>query len=152
MTKDRFKLIPAVYVIVRHPDGHVLLGRRAGTGYQDGKYGLPAGHVDGDELATVAAARELLEETTLHVNPADLRFVHLLHRLSRDQVGQERLDIFFEADIWQGQPAIGEPDKCDSLEWFSPDALPDDIIPLVRGVLQHIENGVPYSELLTEPL
>ena len=50
-TKDRFKLIPAVYLILRRGD-EVLLLRRANTGYQDGKYSIIAGHLDGDELAT----------------------------------------------------------------------------------------------------
>ena len=50
MKKERFKLIPAVFLIFRRGD-EVLLLRRANTGYQDGKYGLVAGHLDGDELA-----------------------------------------------------------------------------------------------------
>lgn len=37
MSKDRFKLIPAVYLLLRQ-DNEVLLLRRANTGYQDGKY------------------------------------------------------------------------------------------------------------------
>ena len=54
--KERFKLIPAVYLLLRR-DEEVLLLRRANTGYQDGKYGLIAGHLDGDELGTVAMSR-----------------------------------------------------------------------------------------------
>lgn len=43
-TKERFKVVPAVYLVLRRGEG-VLLLRRANTGYQDGKYSLIAGHL-----------------------------------------------------------------------------------------------------------
>ncbi|HEX9153905.1 MAG TPA: NUDIX domain-containing protein [Candidatus Saccharimonadales bacterium] len=150
-TKERFKLIPAVYLLLRR-DNEVLLLRRAGTGYQDGKYSLVAGHLDGDELATEAMVREAMEEVCVKVDISDLRFVHIVHRLCRGQIGQERLDIFFEATKWQGDIAIGEPDKCDDLSWCPMDDLPEDIIPFVKHVLTDIANGVGYSEYAEEPL
>lgn len=57
MSKERFRLIVAVYLILRQ-NGKILLARRANTGYADGFYSLPAGHLDGDELATEGMARE----------------------------------------------------------------------------------------------
>lgn len=57
----RFKLIPSVYLILRQDD-KVLLSRRANTGYQDGNYSLIAGHLDEDEIGTVAMTREAREE------------------------------------------------------------------------------------------
>jgi len=61
MTNERFKLTTAVYLVLRN-ESKVLLLRRANTGYQDGKYSLVAGHLDGDELGTVAIVREAKEE------------------------------------------------------------------------------------------
>lgn len=52
----RFKLILSIYVILIK-DGRVLLLRRAHTGYEDGKYGLPSGHADGNETARSATCR-----------------------------------------------------------------------------------------------
>ena len=51
--KKRFKLIPSVYIILVK-DGKTLLLRRQNTGYEDGNYGLVAGHADGDESARAA--------------------------------------------------------------------------------------------------
>ena len=46
--EKRFKLILSVYLILVK-DGKTLLLRRTNTGYEDGNYGLVAGHVDGNE-------------------------------------------------------------------------------------------------------
>lgn len=57
---NRFKLIPAVYLLLRSK-GKILLLRRSNTGYQDGMYSLIAGHLDGDELGTEGLIREAKE-------------------------------------------------------------------------------------------
>ncbi len=147
---ERFKLIPAVYVVIRN-NNQVLLLRRANTGYQDGKYGLVAGHLDGDEKATDAMVREAKEEAGIDIDPLDLRFVHVAHRLSRGQIGQERIDLFFELHKWGGTITNTEPDKCDDLSWFDIDKLPPNMLPFVRLVLTDIANGVMYSEYTSEP-
>lgn len=84
--KVRFKLIPAVYLFLRK-DNKVLLLKRANTGYQDGKYSVPAGHLDGDEVATKAMVREAQEEVGVVVDPKDMKLVHVCHRLSRGEPG-----------------------------------------------------------------
>ena len=149
--KERFKLIPAVYLILRRNDEVVLL-RRANTGYQDGKYGLPAGHLEGDESATTGIVREAKEETGVEVNPQHLRLAHVCHRLSRNQPGQERLDLFFETEQWLGDPKNTESDKCDDLSWFPLYDLPENTIPLIKNVLHDIASNVYYSEYTEEPL
>lgn len=58
-------MIVSVYLILVK-DGKVLLLRRANTGYEDGNYGLVAGHLDGDESATTGMVREASEESGLH--------------------------------------------------------------------------------------
>lgn len=152
MTKTtvRFKLITAVYLVLRK-DNKVLLLRRANTGYQDGKYGLVAGHLEGDELGTIAMAREAKEEAGIVVDPNKLNFVHVGHRLGRGQLGQERIDLFYELKEWQGQIKNAEPKKCDDLSWFDINKLPENMIPYVRRVLIDISNGISYSEYIAEP-
>lgn len=149
-TKQRFKLIPAVYLIVRR-DNKVLLLQRANTGYQDGKYGMIAGHLDGDELATEAIKREAKEEANITIDPREAKFVHLLHGLSRNDLGQERMSLFFEVWKWQGEITIMEPKKCDDLSWHPIDNLPDNMLPLVRNALHDVSNNICYSEYAEEP-
>ena len=57
----RFRLIPEVYLLLLDGD-RILLLRRYRTGYEDGNYGLVAGHVDGNEPASAAMVREAAEE------------------------------------------------------------------------------------------
>jgi 8-oxo-dGTP diphosphatase len=45
----RHTIIPAVYLILKNSKGQVCLTRRFNTGYMDGHYSLPAGHLDGGE-------------------------------------------------------------------------------------------------------
>jgi 8-oxo-dGTP diphosphatase len=148
--KERFKLIPAVYLLLRRDD-EVMLLRRANTGYQDGKYSLIAGHLDGDELATEGMIREAKEEAGIIILKEDLKFVHLAHRLTRNQLGQERLDLFFECNTWKGEPTNMEPAKCDELAWYPITKLPSDTLPLIRLVLADVSAGKSYSEYTVEP-
>jgi len=146
---ERFKLIPAVYLLLRKED-KVLLLQRANTGYQDGKYSVVAGHMDGDELGTAAIIREAKEEAGIDLKPEDLKFVHLVHRLNRE-TGDERMDVFYEAFNWSGEITNIEPYKCSDLSWFSLDALPENMIPLIRNVLNRVKGGEYYSEYEVEP-
>jgi 8-oxo-dGTP diphosphatase len=139
--EKRFKLILSVYLILVK-DGKVLLLRRFNTGYEDGNYGLVAGHADGNERATDAMCREALEEAGLVIKPKDLKFVHFMHRRQND----ERADVFFTADKWEGEPKNMEPDKCDDLSWFPLDNLPSNIIIYIKEVLENFQKGVYYSE------
>ncbi len=141
LPQDRFKLTLSVYTIFVR-DGKTLLLRRANTGYEDGNYGLVSGHADGNEAAGHAACREALEESGLTLNPKDLRFIHLMHRIGND----ERVDVFFIVDKWSGEPINNEPDKCDDLSWFPLDRLPDNTIPYIRHALECYKKGIPYSE------
>ncbi|SRR6266702_838314 len=142
--QDRFKLVPAVYVLFRR-GSEVLLSQRANTGYFDGFYSLPAGHVDGGEPATAAACREALEEVGVVIKPADLKLLHTVHRLA-EEANYERIDLFFEVAIWQGEIRNNEPEKCSELRWAKLQELPPDMVPVVRQALDNIQQGVPYSE------
>lgn len=142
--QQRFTVIPAVYVIFRD-GGKVLLLRRANTGYHDGEYSLPAGHVDGGEPAILAACREAKEEVGVVLRPEDLRLVHTMHRFSAEPEPHERIDLFFEAATWQDEITNLEPEKCDELPWVELGKLPDNIIPEVRQALKAYKAGEPYS-------
>lgn len=142
--KDRHKLVVAVYVVVA--DGEkILMMRRHNTGYMDGKYSLPAGHLDGGESATTAASRELQEELGIKTKSKDLMFLAVDHRLDQ-QSGHERVHFFFEIKQWQGDPVNTEPEKCDDIAWFDRNKLPSNIAPEVKVVLEKIDSGQTYCE------
>jgi 8-oxo-dGTP diphosphatase len=145
--RGRFQVTPAVHLILRR-DRDVLLLRRFNTGYEDGNYSVPAGHLDGAETVTAAMAREAREEACIVISPADLRVVHVMHRnvASAGSGPAERVDFFLAADRWQGTPRIGEPDKCDEAAWFPMAALPGNVVPYVFSALQCFQRGVSYSE------
>lgn len=123
--------IPTGVHIVCERNGQILLMRRAGTGFFDGLYSLPGGHVEPGESALAAARRELREETGLSVDGPDLVWLGVVHRLS----DTNRIDFFLRARHWRGEPAILEPDKCDRLEWCAADALPAATVDYVRAAL-----------------
>jgi 8-oxo-dGTP pyrophosphatase MutT (NUDIX family) len=139
--QDRFKLVAAVYVLLRRDD-EILMLQRKNTGYHDGDYSLVAGHVDGDEPLTAAASREALEEAGVRIDPADLTLKLVMHRRQAD----ERLEFFFEARRWSGPIRNAEPDKCGDLSWFALDALPPATIPYIRAAIDACRRGQTYAE------
>ena len=124
-------------------DGKILLLLRANTGFEDGNYGLPAGHLDGGETAREGAAREMREEIGITVRPEDLEVVHVMHRkAARD----ERIDFFMTARSYEGEIRNCEPEKCASLDWFPLDSLPSNMIDYIRVAIEEVRNNRFYSE------
>ena len=121
---------------------HVLLLRRANTGYRDGWLSVPAGHLDGDEELRAAAARELREETGLEARPEELEPVLVMHRREdhthTSSRSRESLDFFLTLSDCQDEPVNREPHKCSELLWCSPEELPEDVIPYIRRALQNV--------------
>jgi len=140
--KERIKLIPASHLILIR-DTKILLLRRFNTGYQDGKYSVVAGHLDGNETFIQAMVREAKEEAGIKINPEDLEIVHIMHRRCPNE---ERIDFFIQAKSWTGEPTIIEPNKGDNLKWFDLDNLPKNIIPYVKQAIEYVRENVVYSE------
>ena len=120
----------------------VLLLRRFNTGYADGQYSVPAGHLDGGETVIAAARREGLEETGVRIEAEDLAFSSVVHRKD----GDERVDFFVHVRGWRGEPANTEPDKCDELLWVKVDDLPANIIPYVKKGIQNHRDRIKFDE------
>ena len=141
---ERHKLIPASYLVLMK-DKKILLLRRFNTGYRDGEYSFIAGHVEADETFRQAIVREAKEEAGIVVDGDKLVMAHAMQR-SRAGNDADRVDLFFTVTEWQGEVTNMEPQKCDDLSWFSLDALPDNIIPYIRQVIDCIKSGKVYSE------
>ncbi|MCO6184878.1 NUDIX domain-containing protein [Rhizobium sp. L1K21] len=119
MIDSRQRPYLAAYCLIEAGD-EILMQRRFNTGYLDGQWCLPSGHVMDGEDAVTAASRELQEETSLIVAPENWRFVCAMHR----QTDRTIIDLFFTTSQFQGSPRILEPDKCDGLAFFPKNALP----------------------------
>jgi len=120
----------------------ILLLRRYQTGYMDGHYSVPAGHLDGEETVRMAGVREAREEIGVRIGPADLTFAGVFHR----HEGDERVDFFFRVRKWSGEPVNAEPGKCDELRWVEIDALPENTVPYIRRAIENSRAGIPFEE------
>ena len=144
--KERFKLIPEVFLILVQ-DGKVLLSRRFNTGYEDGNYGLPAGHGEEGERMREGIVREAKEEIGIDITVDDLEFVLVQHRWCPDAGNPHaRVGFYFVPKKWRGEIKNPEPDKCDDLQFFAFDALPLNIVPHIRAALESYQKGEKYAE------
>ena len=141
---ERHRVVSAVYVLLRRDDT-ILCLRRANTGYQDGNYSLPAGHVDGGESAVAAMVREAKEEVGVNIEPGDMTFSTVMHRMEGNEE-DERVDFFVHVHQWQGEPFNAEPEKCDDLRWVDLRQLPLNVVPYVRRALGNHLAHVPFDE------
>ncbi len=145
MAKERHKIIPASYLVLIK-DNKILLQRRFNTGYEDGKYSMIAGHVDKGETYTKCVIREVKEEAGILLKPEDLKVIHIMHRNSGTKENNERVDVFFIAEKWDGEIKNKEPYKCDDLSWFDLNNLPENVIPYIKQAIGCIKNKIFYSE------
>lgn len=139
MAKEHFKLVCAVYLILKG-GGKILLLRRFHTGFEDGNYGLVSGHINGGESITNAMIREAKEEAGIDILPEDLKIVHVMHRKCGD-LAHERICFFLSASEWDG-----EPDKCDDIGWFSINSLPLNTIDYIKRAIDYSDNNIFFSE------
>ncbi|MCX6794118.1 MAG: NUDIX domain-containing protein [Candidatus Gottesmanbacteria bacterium] len=139
--KERFKMIASGYLLLIR-GGKILLSRRFQTGYEDGKYSLPAGHIEKNETLTNGTCREICEETGIDLKPSDLRLVHVMHRKHIDI----RMDFFFTTNKTGLNPKNLEPHKSDDVAWFSMNKLPDNTIPYIRAAVENYRKNIFYSE------
>jgi 8-oxo-dGTP pyrophosphatase MutT (NUDIX family) len=140
---ERFVVVPASYVFLLR-DGiggtQVLLQLRQNTGYMDDHWAAAAaGHVERGETAFDAAHREADEE--IAVTGLELEFVTAMQRTQHADPIDERIDFFFTARRWVGDPRIVEPEKCAELRWCPLDALPEPVVPHEMEVLRGLRSG-----------
>ncbi|MBI2009406.1 NUDIX domain-containing protein [Candidatus Saccharibacteria bacterium] len=135
MTKERLKVVPAVYITVLK-DREVLLLRRFQTGYLDGYWDLPSGHVEAGETLKECCVRELKEEAGLKTKAFGLKLIHVYQNFSTPE--SPYFGYIFRASRWTGKPSIQEPTKCNDLSFFPLNKLPLKTVPQVREALKNV--------------
>ena len=141
MMRARFPATVHLFFISRHK---ILLSRRFHTGYRDGEYSVPAGHLDGGESVVAAGCREAAEEVGVTLAESDLEFIGVMHRIE----DEERVDFFFRVRTWPSEPFNNEPDKCDDLRWYDIEMLPTNTVPYVRQAIANFLAEKPFDEFI----
>lgn len=141
MKRKRHKVIISGYLLLVQ-NNNILLSRRFQTGYEDGKYSVPAGHMEENETITQGTLREIKEEIGILIKVEDLLLVHIMHRKSEE----ERIDFFFSATKWKGSIVNKEPEKCDDLQFFPLNQLPLNTVAYIKYAIECFQKSILYSE------
>lgn len=137
--------IVGVHLHLQDEKGRILLGRRhPDSSFAPGSWHFLAGHCE-REPAVDGLLREAEEEAGLTIAPEDVELVHTVHHV--DSPGaRPRVALIFQASAWMGTPQVLEPDRTVEWRWFSPQELPDEVVPYARVAIDGIRLGRPYSE------
>ena len=126
-------------IMVMDADGRVLMGLRNADAalassdlHGEGTWTFPGGKFDFGDGLFQGVARELKEETDLDLIHAEII-----------SVSNERADtahyitIGFLATEWRGEVKTMEPDEIIKWEWFALDALPANVYPPTRKMIEN---------------
>ena len=108
--------------------------------------GLAVDLCTGSGAIAVVLARHRPDARILGIDldPAAVRVALVQHGRAD---GDTYIDFFFSAELPPGAvPVIGEPDRASELVWAPLDALPDDVIPVIRNGIEALRRGESYTE------
>jgi 8-oxo-dGTP pyrophosphatase MutT (NUDIX family) len=144
---NRHQVTPEVFLFLIR-DAKILLIRRCNTSYENGKYCFPAGHGEANETMREGVCREAVEEIGITVQPDQTKFAHTQHRFSDydPKHPHARVGFYFTVTDYTGDAHNAEPHKCDQVDWFPLDKLPDTLIAHQRAALEAYLAGHAYSE------
>lgn len=119
----------------------ILMLKRAGTGYYDGYYDLPGGHLEAGEDIFDGMIREAKEEIGITINREDMEILHIYHKYKKGM-----LKFVFRTNKYQGEPINAEPNNCEKIEWIEINDLPENIVPSIKFELEKIRAEMYYSK------
>ena len=131
MIKDiKEKIRPHVGIgVVVVKEGKVLLGKRKNA-HGSGDWGFPGGHLEHGESVADCALRELTEET-------GLKGISLqLGPWTNDIIDEKHyVTLFVFIDLFEGNPQVKEPNKCEEWNWFDWNDLPSPLFPPIQSLI-----------------
>lgn len=141
MAKNRANFHVACYMIIEE-NNKILLQKRCGSGYFDGYYSVPAGHLEENEKCIDCIIREFKEETNLNVDKNDIKLLFTLGATEKSNY----ICLFFGAEKYSGEMKIMEPNKCGELKFFDLNNLPENLVPELRTFLEDRSKGLNYGD------
>lgn len=120
----------------------ILLTRRYNTGYEDGKYSFPGGHVEKGEEVRKAAIREAYEELGIKIKIEDLEVEKVFNRKVNDNA---YVDFILKCNKWEGSIVNKEQDKCDELKWVEKNNMPNNVLPFMKEIFKYNDFYIPYG-------
>lgn len=133
--------IAVVSVVIRN--NNILLLKRKNTPWMNWYWGIPWGRMDAGESMTHWAIRELREETGLTISDENIAFKSIVQH--KDERWERIYFIIQVVDINE-EPQNREPEKCEDMQWFPLNNLPQNITPQVQIALDAIQNQEHYQE------
>lgn len=129
-----------VAVIIRDPEGRILLERRS----DNGVWAIPGGGIESGESVRETAVREIKEETGLTLQITGL--VGIYSELTQSRIVTypdngdvcHLVDVVLEATVLSG--ILTPSHESEALEFFDPHELPADLAPPSRAPLQDALN------------
>lgn len=113
----------------------------------DGMRWVPSGHMDGWELARDAILREIREEIWLELNHSELDKPINLFRITENNNNTERFEVFFPITKRQWEIINNETEKCNSLQRFDINQLPEVIIPYIKTMIEAYQANNTFVEI-----
>lgn len=138
---ERFKCPIGVFLLLMK-NNKIYLQLRKNCSFS-GMYGAIGGHVDGGETIANAVIREAKEEIGIEIYPQDLELATICHS---NAGGKEYLQFFYVCRKWFGKVRNMEIDKCERIDLFFIDSLPENTVPYLVTAIEKIKCGDKFFE------
>lgn len=141
---EKRNAIPVTVQLILEKDNKILFMKRKNTGYEDGKYCLPGGHVEKNEEIKKAMIREAKEEIGIDVKNENLILYKVLDRKINEE--SEYIDFIFKSNKWSGKIQNIEKDKCEEIVWIDRNKISENILEYLKEVLGNEKDVyLPYG-------
>lgn len=135
----------AAFAIIKDEQWKILFQKRANTGFRDGFYQLPSGHLEWEESMIACIIREVKEEINLDVAEKDCRVVHMSHSVNPWE--RTYFNIYIEISTYSWELKNMETNKCSELRFIDRDEIrTSELCAYDNYILEKIEAWEPFSD------